>query len=101
MLNTRPRMMGDESSDESSHCRAYLSHTSHISRFMGVPSVDTGGQCQARNTVLAKMLEDRSVSASPNQIEDQLVQLMNEHERPVYNFLLTLLRDPEIALDCA
>ncbi|HEX8917489.1 MAG TPA: sigma-70 family RNA polymerase sigma factor [Chloroflexota bacterium] len=72
-----------------------------MARSMGEPSEDVGGQCQARSTVLARTLEDRRVPASPNQIEDQLVQLMNEHERPVYNFLLTLLRDPDMALDCA
>jgi RNA polymerase sigma-70 factor (ECF subfamily) len=26
---------------------------------------------------------------------------MNQHERPIYNFLLSLLRDPDVALDCA
>ncbi len=35
------------------------------------------------------------------QVEDQLVRLMNEHERPIYNFLLALLRDTDVALDCA
>lgn len=35
------------------------------------------------------------------QVEDQFVQLMNEHERPIYNFLLALLRDADVALDCA
>ncbi len=34
-------------------------------------------------------------------IEDQLVQLMSDHERPIYNFLLAMLRDAEVALDCA
>lgn len=32
--------------------------------------------------------------------EDQLVRLMNEYERPIYNFLLVLVKDPDIALDC-
>lgn len=35
------------------------------------------------------------------QIEDHLVQLMNDYERPIYSFLLTLLHDADIALDCA
>lgn len=32
--------------------------------------------------------------------EAQLVQLMNEHERQIYTFLLTLVRDADVALDC-
>jgi RNA polymerase sigma-70 factor (ECF subfamily) len=32
--------------------------------------------------------------------EDMLVQLMDEFERPIYNFLLALVRDPDVALDC-
>lgn len=32
--------------------------------------------------------------------EDLLVRLMNDYERPIYNFLLTLLRDADAALDC-
>lgn len=35
------------------------------------------------------------------QAGDQLVDLMNEYERPIYNFLLAMLRDPDVALDCA
>lgn len=33
--------------------------------------------------------------------DDDLVTLMNEYERPIYNFLLAILRDPDVALDCA
>ncbi len=36
-----------------------------------------------------------------SKIEDELVRLMNQHERPIYNFLLALLRDADVALDCA
>ena len=36
-----------------------------------------------------------------SQIEDELVRLMNQHERPIYNFLLSLVRDSDAALDCA
>jgi RNA polymerase sigma-70 factor (ECF subfamily) len=32
--------------------------------------------------------------------EDQLVRLMNDYERPIFNFLLTIVRDPDVALDC-
>lgn len=35
------------------------------------------------------------------QHEDQLVELMTQFERPIYNFLLTLLHDADVALDCA
>lgn len=34
-------------------------------------------------------------------VDDELVGLMNMYERPIYNFLLTLLHDPDVALDCA
>ena len=34
-------------------------------------------------------------------LEDELVRLMDQHERPIYNFLLALLRDTDVALDCA
>lgn len=35
------------------------------------------------------------------QIDTQLVDLMNQFERPIYNFLLALLHDADVALDCA
>lgn len=34
-------------------------------------------------------------------LEDQLGALMNEHERAIYAFLLTMLHDPDLAQDCA
>jgi len=34
-------------------------------------------------------------------IDRQLVELMNAYERPIYNFLLAILRDDDTALDCA
>ncbi|GAC1399905.1 MAG: hypothetical protein NVSMB52_13490 [Chloroflexota bacterium] len=34
-------------------------------------------------------------------IENRLVELMSEYERPIYNFLLALLHDSDVALDCA
>lgn len=33
-------------------------------------------------------------------IEARLVGLMTDHERPIYNFLLAILRDADAALDC-
>jgi RNA polymerase sigma-70 factor (ECF subfamily) len=50
--------------------------------------------------VLAQLLEVRPVPEADCQLEDRLVQLMNDHERPIYNFLLVLLRDSDVALDC-
>lgn len=47
------------------------------------------------------MLEVRRVPEADSRIEDTLVRLMNQHERPIYNFLLALLRDTDVALDCA
>ena len=34
-------------------------------------------------------------------VDRQLVELMDAYERPLYNYLLALLRDRDIALDCA
>lgn len=51
--------------------------------------------------LLAQTLEVRQVPEADAQIEDRLVQLMDEHERPIYNFLLAVLRDDDLALDCA
>lgn len=36
-----------------------------------------------------------------SRVDDQLVDLMNTYERPIYNFLLALLRDADLAVDCA
>lgn len=47
------------------------------------------------------MLEVRRVPDTNSLIEDQLVQLMNQHERAIYNFLFALVRDADVALDCA
>jgi RNA polymerase sigma-70 factor (ECF subfamily) len=33
-------------------------------------------------------------------LEGELIQLMSDHERSIYNFLLALLRDSDTALDC-
>jgi RNA polymerase sigma-70 factor (ECF subfamily) len=34
-------------------------------------------------------------------IDEQLVRLIDNHERAIYNFLLALVRDADVALDCA
>jgi RNA polymerase sigma-70 factor (ECF subfamily) len=41
------------------------------------------------------------VPEAESQIEDRLVDLMTQHERAIYNFLLAMVRDPDVALDCA
>jgi RNA polymerase sigma-70 factor (ECF subfamily) len=46
-------------------------------------------------------LEVRHVPEADAQVDRQLVELMNAYERPIYNFLLALLRDGDVALDCA
>lgn len=33
-------------------------------------------------------------------VEDELVQLMNEHEHKLYSFVLVLVRDPDVTRDC-
>jgi RNA polymerase sigma-70 factor (ECF subfamily) len=58
-------------------------------------------QGRGRNYLLTHSLEVRHVPEADAQVEDQLVQLMNEYERPIYNFLLALLRDADVAMDCA
>jgi RNA polymerase sigma-70 factor (ECF subfamily) len=63
--------------------------------------ITRGGTGQSRNEVLAHALDVRQVPETDGTIEDQLVQLMREHERSIYNFLLALLRDADAALDCA
>jgi RNA polymerase sigma-70 factor (ECF subfamily) len=50
---------------------------------------------------IALKLEVRHVPDADRQYEDQLVELMTQFERPIYNFLLTLLHDADVALDCA
>jgi RNA polymerase sigma-70 factor (ECF subfamily) len=50
---------------------------------------------------IALKLEVRHVPEADRQYEDQLDELMQQFERPIYNFLLTLLHDADIALDCA
>jgi RNA polymerase sigma-70 factor (ECF subfamily) len=63
--------------------------------------ITQGGTWQARDAVLSETLDIRQIPEADGTIEDQLIHLMNEHERPIYNFLLALLRDADAALDCA
>jgi RNA polymerase sigma-70 factor (ECF subfamily) len=56
---------------------------------------------QVREGVITSVLEVRRVPEEAVSVDDQLVQLINEHERAIYNFLLALVRDPDVALDCA
>ena len=46
-------------------------------------------------------LEERLAAGSDRRAEDQLIDLMNRYEQPFRSFLLVLLRDQELALDCA
>jgi len=39
--------------------------------------------------------------ATAHDIDRELTRLMEEFERPIYNFLVSLVRDPDIAVDCA
>lgn len=41
------------------------------------------------------------MSEADNRLDDRLVELMDQFERPVYNFLVALVRDSDVALDCA
>lgn len=52
---------------------------------------------------IASVVEVRRVPGAEKecQVEDQLAHLMHEYERQIYNFLLALLHDADVALDCA
>lgn len=50
--------------------------------------------------MLSQTAETRLVPATARECEDRLVELMNEYERPIYNFVLTMVRDCDVALDC-
>jgi RNA polymerase sigma-70 factor (ECF subfamily) len=47
------------------------------------------------------MLEVRRVPEADDRCEHQLIGLMNDYERPIYAFLLAILHDADVALDCA
>lgn len=49
---------------------------------------------------VAYRLEGQSRVEADRPVEDQLIQLMSDHERSIYNFLLGILRDSDVALDC-
>lgn len=51
--------------------------------------------------MLGTTLEGQQVSEANRQIEDQIVALMDQHERAIYTFLSSLLQDSDLALDCA
>jgi RNA polymerase sigma-70 factor (ECF subfamily) len=42
-----------------------------------------------------------TVDAVAPDIDTQLVALMDEFERPLYNFLLSIVQDADVAVDCA
>jgi RNA polymerase sigma-70 factor (ECF subfamily) len=46
-------------------------------------------------------VEERLAAGCDRRAEDQLIDLMDRYEQPLRGFLLVLLRDQEIALDCA
>lgn len=51
--------------------------------------------------MIAFLLEGPRILEADCDAEDRLTQLMSDHERPIYNFLLTLLKDADVALDCS
>ena len=58
---------------------------------------------RASDSVIAAAMEVRRVpeAEEKSRVEDELVGLMRKYERPIYNFLLALLHDADVALDCA
>jgi RNA polymerase sigma-70 factor (ECF subfamily) len=56
---------------------------------------------QVTEGALIPVLQIRRPSEDAISIDDQLVRLIDEHERAIYNFLLALVRDTDVALDCA
>jgi DNA-directed RNA polymerase specialized sigma24 family protein len=61
----------------------------------------SGRDAVSAHYALALRPEVRRVPEADAQLEDQLVLLMNDHERPIYNFLLHLVRYSDLAMDCA
>lgn len=59
-----------------------------------------GGANDTRDRVIAFMPEDQRAAGAAVSAEDRLVQLMDEYERAIYNFLFGLVRDADRALDC-
>jgi RNA polymerase sigma-70 factor (ECF subfamily) len=53
--------------------------------------------------VIASLAEVRRVPEAEEEcrVDQQLIDLMQAYERPIYNFLLALLHDADVALDCA
>ncbi len=45
--------------------------------------------------------EDGTAAGAAVQADEELIGLMDRHERPLYRYLLALLRDQDAALDCA
>lgn len=56
---------------------------------------------QVGEGVVASVLELRRVPEAAVSIDEQLVRLIDEHERAIYTFLLTLVQDADVAMDCA
>jgi RNA polymerase sigma-70 factor (ECF subfamily) len=56
---------------------------------------------QVREGAIASVLQVRPVPDAAPSIDEQLSRLIDDHERSLYNFLLALVRDPDVALDCA
>jgi RNA polymerase sigma-70 factor (ECF subfamily) len=56
---------------------------------------------QTAEGVITPVLEMGRATDDVLSVDDQLVRLIDEHERAIYNFLLALVRDADVALDCA
>jgi RNA polymerase sigma-70 factor, ECF subfamily len=56
---------------------------------------------QTAEGIITPVLEMGRAADDALSVDDQLVRLIAEHERAIYNFLLALVRDADVALDCA
>jgi RNA polymerase sigma-70 factor (ECF subfamily) len=59
-----------------------------------------GGTHTTRDTAVAFVLDDPAAAERELSVEDRLVRLMDAHERSIYTFTFTLVRDPDRAADC-
>jgi RNA polymerase sigma-70 factor (ECF subfamily) len=50
---------------------------------------------------MARALEGESIAGNHATAEDRLVALMRDHKTPLFNFLLVLVGDRDVASDCA
>ncbi len=79
-----------------------VAHVSHLRPFQRSNSVvpEEGGVTVGTDAVLTLRLDGQVTAEANRDVEVQLVELMNRHERAIYTFVLFLVKDADVALDC-